>query len=239
MSLCAAGAMPPIAVANIPFASISWQKPFSNFFCNSSHRSSQSQATKLSSKLQLLQRDTRSLFRDAVPQAIDLAAEAGNFGSAPTLKTLTGRWKKDKNASDSMTEACELIQLPWVLRQALAILSTLDIEDTDDYFKTVMKAGGLMDVVERYSWSGEIVSHPRRDKRRGKHHARVHRHETEDGELAPVIEATWGEPLGGWCSDTFLLSQDGKTLKQVTEMKITESGKSCKYTTVFHRVEKK
>jgi len=239
MHLCAAGTMHPIVVASIPFASISWPKPFSNLLGNNSHRSSQSQATKLSSKLQLLQRDTRSLFRDVVPQAIDLAAEAGNFGSAPFLKTLTGRWKKDKNASDSMSEACELIQLPWVLRQALAILNTLDIEDTDDYFKTVMKAGGLMDVVEKYDWNGEIVAHPRRDKRRGQHHARVYRHEMEDGELAPVIEATWGEPLGGWCSDTFLLSKDGKTLKQVTEMQIRESGKYCKYTTVFNRVEKK
>jgi hypothetical protein len=183
----------------------------------------------------MLQRDTRSLFKDAVPKAIDLASEAATFGSpAPTL---TGKWKKDKSACDSMVEACELIQLPWILRQALAVLNNLHIEDeTDEHFKTVMKAGGLMDVVECYPWTGETVAHPRRDKRRGKHHARVYRIESGEFAGAPVIEATWNEPLGGVCSDTFVLSTDGNTLTQVTEMKLTESGKSCKYKTVFRRV---
>jgi hypothetical protein len=237
MHLCAAGVMHPTAVASIPFANISWQKSFSSFLGNRSHRNSQSQATKLSSKLQLLQRDTRSLFRDAVPKAIDLAAEAGNWQSGPA-PTLTGVFKKDKSASDSMSEACELIQLPWVLRQALAVLNTLQIEETEHHFETVIKAGGIMDVVEKYPWTGETVAHPRRDKRRGKHHARVYRHETGDFSGAPVIEATWDAPLGGWCSDTFILSEDGMVLKQVTEMKLTEGGKSCKYTTVYRRVEK-
>jgi hypothetical protein len=236
MPLCVGVAMAPTALSSIPFASISWPKhPFGNI-SNGSHGRNQSQATKLSSKLQLLQRDTRSLFKDAVPKAIDLAAEAGTFGPAPTLN---GIWKKDKSACDSMSEACELIQLPWVLRQALGVLNTLHIEDTKDHFKTVMKAGGLMDVVERYPWTGETVAHSRRDKRRGQHHAKVYRLETGEFAGAPVIEATWEAPLGGWCSDTFLLLDNGNTLEQITEMKMSESGKSCKYKTVFRRVENK
>ena len=238
MHLCAASTMAPTALASNPicFGSISWPKPCS--FFHSANRN-QSQATKLSSKLQLLQRDTRSLFKDAVPKAIDLAAEVGNWHPGNTDLSLTGIWKKDKSASDSMSEACELIALPWVLRQALAVLNTLHIEDTDDHFKTVMKAGGLMDVVERYPWTGETVPHPRRDKRRGKHHAKVYRLENGEFSGAPVIEANWDEPLGGWCSDTFVLSEDGHTLEQITEMKMKESGKYCKYKTVFRRAEKK
>ncbi len=40
---------------------------------------------------------------------------------------LSGRWQKDKSASDSMQEACDVVELKWVLRRALAILNTLEV----------------------------------------------------------------------------------------------------------------
>ena len=43
----------------------------------------------------------------------------------------------------------------------------LQVENTQDHFKTTMKAGGIMDVVEQYPWTGEAVQHSRRDKRKG------------------------------------------------------------------------
>ena len=49
----------------------------------------------------------------------------------------------------------------------------LQIEDKDTYFKTTLKAGGIMDVVEQYPWSGETVEHSRRYKRPGSHHGCV------------------------------------------------------------------
>lgn len=49
----------------------------------------------------------------------------------------------------------------------------LQIEDKETYFKTTLKAGGIMDVVEQYPWSGETVEHSRRDKRPGSHHGCV------------------------------------------------------------------
>lgn len=49
------------------------------------------------------------------------------------------------------------------------------IQDTEEHFRTTLKAGGIMDVVETYPWSGEEVVHGRRDKRKGSHSGRVTR----------------------------------------------------------------
>lgn len=49
----------------------------------------------------------------------------------------------------------------------------VQIENGETYFKTTLQAGGIMDVVEEYPWSGEIVQHKRRDKRAGNHTGRV------------------------------------------------------------------
>jgi hypothetical protein len=86
---------------------------------------------------------------------------------------LTGTWKKDWEASDPMDAACDLVELPWLLRKALRVLSTLKVEENEEHFKTTIKAGGIMDVVERYPFSEEYVKHGRRDKRRGQHTGRV------------------------------------------------------------------
>ena len=151
-----------------------------------------------------------------------------------------GVWKKDRAASDSMQEACDFVALPWVLRQALGLLNVLQLEDNPDTFKTVLKAGGLMDVVEKYLWSGEEVEHSRRDKRRGKHYGRVHRGDDNDNSNSnqACIEVRWEAPYGGWCSDTFRLTGGkGDTLEQVTVMIMSETGERCKYRTVYHRVK--
>ena len=145
--------------------------------------------------------------------------------------------------------------LPFLLRKALLLLNVLEVEDTPQHFGTRLKAGGLMDVVERYPWTGEAVLHPRRDKRRGEgvvgrrcasspllrpptlfppppppagagmHSAHVER--AEDG--SPRIVCTWTDPLGGVCTDTFVLSSDGTTLTQVTYMRMSGSGRSTEY----------
>lgn len=69
------------------------------------------------------------------------------------------------------------------------------LEDAQSHFATNMKAGGVLDVVERYPWTGEAVEHPRRDKRRGRHTAYVRR--TEDGH--PCIVCVALVPGGSPC----------------------------------------
>eukprot|EP00890_Picochlorum_soloecismus_P002533 jgi/Picsp_1/3280/NSC_06120-R1_predicted protein [Chlamydomonas reinhardtii] len=155
-----------------------------------------------------------------------------SIGKTANLTSLTGKWRKNKNKSDCMREACDMVELPFVFRKALAFLNVLEIQDDGEYFRTILKAGGIMDVVEVYPWKDcKPVVHRRRDKRRGKHLGSVRR---EDGH--PQIVVSWDDPFGGVCSDTFVLSEDGMELKQVTEMEIVASKKRTKYVTVYSRI---
>ena len=43
----------------------------------------------------------------------------------------------------------------------------LQVVDSETCFRTKVKAGGLMDVVETYPWDGSDKTFGRRDKRRG------------------------------------------------------------------------
>ena len=58
--------------------------------------------------------------------------------------------RKDKGRSDSLDEACDTIQLPWLYRKALALLNTMEVEDSEHDLTTRLKAGGIMDVVGTY-----------------------------------------------------------------------------------------
>ena len=145
---------------------------------------------------------------------------------------LTGRWRKDKAASQDMTAAMDAVELASPLRWAVGILSTLDVVDDSQAFATTIKAGGVLDVRERYPWdlAAPPVVHPRRDKRRGGHTGRVLR--SEGGH--PVIRVEWGPPHGGVCDDEFILSEDGRTLTQRTTM-VVDGVPVPPYDTVYRR----
>ena len=59
----------------------------------------------------------------------------------------------------------------------------IQVQENDQSFQTVVKAGGLMDVKECYGWDGAPKVYRRRDKRKGVHTGFVTR--SEDGH--PVI----------------------------------------------------
>ena len=58
--------------------------------------------------------------------------------------------------SDSMTPACDAVALPWVLRKAMLLISDLELLESESHFETRLKAGGVLDVAERYPWTGEV-----------------------------------------------------------------------------------
>jgi hypothetical protein len=157
-----------------------------------------------------------------------------------TVRNVTGTWMKVASKSDSLDEACDLVELPWVFRKALPFLNKLVLVDTETSFKTILKAGGIMDVVEEYSWSSdEEILHGRRDKRRGYHRGRVLRNENG----FPCIAVSWDDPFSGKCTDTFEIvhpSGDATTggpmeLKQTTVMTV-HGKKQIEYVTVYRRV---
>lgn len=129
-----------------------------------------------------------------------------------------------------MDRACEAVKLSWVLRKGIALVSTLELEDSEEGFTTRLKAGGIMDVVEHYKWDGSIVKHKRRDKRRGEHRGKVV--STPNG---PCIDVEFDNPIGGFCKDTFQLSEDGTQLTQTTDMTMKETSENIVYRTVYNR----
>ena len=145
--------------------------------------------------------------------------------------TITGTWMKDRSKSSSMEEACDMVALPFIYRKAIGFLNKLVLVDDEYAFRTVLKAGGLLDVEEEYPWTGADVVHSRRDKRRGTHRGSVYR--TENG--FPSIKVRWSDPYGGTCVDTFELVQGsrGRELKQSTSMSVGD--RNIEYFTFYHR----
>lgn len=62
-------------------------------------------------------------FREAHIRAVDVQQGIQQLAKR---RRLSGRWKKDKQLSEPMDEACDLVQLPWVLRQGIKIIDTLE-----------------------------------------------------------------------------------------------------------------
>ena len=184
--------------------------------------------------------------------------------------SLTGRWHKLKSESDDMRAACDAVELNKILRMGVGLVNTLDIVDerrqgggrggksgngTEAHFATTLKAGGILDVRERYPWSGAQVQHSRRDKRRGRHSGRVSLVEApevggvgvgvgggaegegapeEPKRLHPRITVTWDDPLGGECTDTFVLSRCGRILTQLSVLRV-RGREAVVYKTVYTR----
>ncbi|GMH33940.1 hypothetical protein BSKO_01774 [Bryopsis sp. KO-2023] len=186
----------------------------------------------------LLRQHLRPIYRGSSRIQVKASQEEPPQGTTVKPKpignvSLTGKWRKQPQRSTPMDEAYDMVQFPWILRKAVDLLPYMEVESTPERFKTVLKAGGVLDIVETYSWTGEEVEHPRRDKRYGRHLACVV--STAKG---PTIKSRWGNPYRGWCTDTFDLSEDGLTLTVRTHMEIVDSGRKCDYNTVYTRVHK-
>ena len=66
-----------------------------------------------------------------------------------------------------MEPAFKAVSLPWLYRLAVRFLNTLKIELENDFLSIIVKAGGMMDVVESFPLTGECTTLKRRDKRAG------------------------------------------------------------------------
>ncbi len=184
----------------------------------------------LNSSLESYGVNRESLGRYCLPEPCSAGLSEPESIGRFDLDSVTGTWKKLPNKSDSMDEACDIVELPWVFRKALKFLNTLVlVDDRRTSFKTVLKAGGIMDVVEEYPWTGDIVKHSRRDKRKGIHTGKV---EVVDGKW-PSIVVAWDGAFSGTCRDTFVLEHNGAELRQITEMQV--DSKRIRYFTVYQR----
>jgi hypothetical protein len=84
-----------------------------------------------------------------------------------------GTWRKDLARCESMDAAFKAVSLPYLYRLAVRYLNTMRIEIKDQSLIIIVKAGGMMDVVETYPLSGDCALQKRRDKRKGAVHGTV------------------------------------------------------------------
>ena len=143
--------------------------------------------------------------------------------------TFSGFWRKDSEASDSMNEAMDLIQLNWIIRAAVNVISGLELQLTADEFMFVVKSRLKLNVREVYPTNGEGRRHMRRDMRGG---GALGRCTVTPAGISLVLH--WEDPLAGTEDMLFTLSDSNNTLN-VRSMVTLRSGPSCVYNTVYRR----
>ena len=198
-------------------------------------------------KINTLQRvperkNPRILFSSPILNLLDRIDEFDAPPPATSPEAFSGTWKKIPEQSDlqGLQTACDLVNLPWIFRRALFFLNTLQLKADDEHLTTTLKAGGIMDVKETYQWNVPS-SHPRRDKRKGRHTGTAYiKYSTPLTTATPIdsltVDVEFDNPYGGWCTDSFQLTDDGTVLRVQTDMKMKESGKKVSYHAMYKRI---
>jgi len=150
--------------------------------------------------------------------------------AAAVSARLSGAWRKDNAASDPMDAAFDLIQLNWLLRQAVTLVHGLQLRFTADAFHLVVVSKiAWFKVAERYSLDGTPQQNQRRDLRGGGTRSSC--------TLRPwgiELLLVWEEPLAGREIMKFRLSEDSQTMEVSSSVRL-RSGGSTKYTHIYRR----
>ncbi|KAI7843694.1 hypothetical protein COHA_002593 [Chlorella ohadii] len=150
--------------------------------------------------------------------------------AAPPLD-LSGVYVKDKVASDSLDEACDVMRLGGLVRIAIGLIKGVELRQQDGVFTFVLHSGILwFKVTERYSEDGRPARFKRRDLRRGTHVGHVERCPTTGGILMHV---KWGDPMGGHGRDHFYLADKDVLHVDTT---LTVGDRTVRYRQVYRKV---
>eukprot|EP00200_Dunaliella_tertiolecta_P005469 CAMPEP_0202340272 /NCGR_PEP_ID=MMETSP1126-20121109/1779_1 /ASSEMBLY_ACC=CAM_ASM_000457 /TAXON_ID=3047 /ORGANISM="Dunaliella tertiolecta, Strain CCMP1320" /LENGTH=199 /DNA_ID=CAMNT_0048930947 /DNA_START=178 /DNA_END=777 /DNA_ORIENTATION=+ len=186
-----------------------------------------------------------------------LSGGAPSPSRAQVPASMQGRWVKDKDLSDSMGEAMDIMELGGLVRQAVKLIRGLRIEaDEDTFTLQVLSILTWFKVTERFPLDGSTVNLRRRDLRKGQASCRMlPQQQGPHGGLMFNLE--WGEPHAGSGEDEFMVvplgtaatekQAAGKDSKPKLEHGAKEdelhvysclrarSGRSVTYRTVYHR----
>ncbi|KXZ46597.1 hypothetical protein GPECTOR_42g808 [Gonium pectorale] len=134
----------------------------------------------------------------------------------------------DRERSDSMEGAMNLMHLNGIVRQAVKLVRGVRIDQQPEAFNfTVFSVISWFKVREVYPMSGEPRQFKRRDLRRGKALGWVEPHEQE-----LHVRLEWGDPHGGTGTDHFrLISPEELHIESVLRV----DGQLARYVTVYHR----
>uniref|UniRef100_A0A383VSN2 Uncharacterized protein n=1 Tax=Tetradesmus obliquus TaxID=3088 RepID=A0A383VSN2_TETOB len=141
----------------------------------------------------------------------------------------SGTWIKDKEASDSMSDAITLMGLSGLMRQAIKLVKGITLSQDDASFSmAVFSVLSWFKVNEKYALDGSTSSCRRRDFRRGGHKGRV--------EVAAPdrlqLHLQWDDPYGGTGLDEFVMPSPD--VLHVTST-VTVNGQTCKWRQVYNK----
>ncbi|GBF88035.1 hypothetical protein Rsub_00747 [Raphidocelis subcapitata] len=163
--------------------------------------------------------------------AVRAAPQTGQPGSAQQLAVdFSGVWVKDKDASDSMEPAMDLIQLNGLVRQAVGLIRGVEVrQGGGDFEFSVLSVIPWFKITERYPLSGQPAQSRRRDLRGGSVTGRV----TAPSPDTLAVALEWGEPHGGTGEDVFSMpSADCLVIDQTTR---TTGGGEVRYRSIYRR----
>ncbi|GLC37616.1 hypothetical protein PLESTM_000627200 [Pleodorina starrii] len=144
------------------------------------------------------------------------------------LRDMSGTWIRNRESSDSMEHAMNLMRLNGIVRQAVKMVRGVRIDvDPNNFTFTVFSVISWFKVKEMYPLSGEERNYRRRDLRRG----------GALGHVEPYgqdvrVQLRWSDPLGGTGRDHFrLVSEDELHIESVIEV----GGQTARYLTIYDR----
>ncbi|GIL61665.1 hypothetical protein Vafri_16085 [Volvox africanus] len=152
-------------------------------------------------------------------------------GGLHQLQDLSGIWIKNRQYSQSMEDAMNLMRLNGVVRQAVKLVKGVNIQvDRDNFTFTVFSFISWFKVKEVYPMNGEERHYRRRDLRRGGAMGHV---EPQGRNIQ--VHLRWNDPYGGQGWDHFrLVSEDELHIDSVIEV----AGQTARYLTVYNRKPK-
>ena len=129
-------------------ASCGYACPWVNYICvlQAAPESKQSRMIAVASMLQTLPQPYSSTQHNGISDR-QLPQRARSLCS----EGLTGRWCKDKALSDAMTDACDAVALPWLLRKALGLLKVLEVRSISVNSKPILPLASTTSSSSNYS----------------------------------------------------------------------------------------
>jgi hypothetical protein len=154
------------------------------------------------------------------------------FLTRPQLLRLTLQrsfWEKDDALSDSLDVPMDLIKMPFLLRQAVRVVSGIEFKLSAEQLQfNVCSRIRWFKIRETYPTTGQEVPLQRRDFRG-----------TSMGRAALTasglhISGTWGEPYAG-CERTHFSVTENGCLLTARSLILLRDGRGCSYTTCYRK----
>eukprot|EP01026_Neomeris_dumetosa_P083186 TRINITY_DN961_c0_g2_i1.p2 TRINITY_DN961_c0_g2~~TRINITY_DN961_c0_g2_i1.p2 ORF type:complete len:308 (-),score=38.65 TRINITY_DN961_c0_g2_i1:219-1142(-) len=140
----------------------------------------------------------------------------------------SGIWIKDRERSDSMEKAMDIMGMRGIVRAAVGLIRGVEVKySKDEFVFSVFSYIMWFKITERYPLNGDICRYNRRDLRSGQHTGYVE----EKGQKV-MCRVVWSDPFGGSNTDVWSCPNDDELH---VESSLNVAGQSVSFTTVYKK----